>query len=87
MPLLQRVLTGLLGPADPIARAELMNQKIREREINELETQLLLTPSSDAPDAPVMWDPQVQRAFFKGTAMSLGVLVYITVYATGILHA
>lgn len=86
LPLPKKIWLQLLGPSDPVERAELLNEKLREREINELEAILMLTPENDAPDQPAMWNIATQNAFFRGMAWGIGVTMYFVVYATGLLH-
>ena len=86
LPSPQKIWTHMRGSFDPIERIERYNQKIRDREIDELETLLMLTHESDAPEDPTIWDPATQRAFFTGMVWGVGITLYFAVYATGILH-
>lgn len=86
MALSQRIWSQLVRPSDPVARAELLNQKLRQREINELEALLMLSPDDDASNVPHMWDLEMQNAFFKGMAWGVGITMYFVVYGFGLLH-
>ncbi len=59
---------------------------MEEREINDLNLLLHLSPDGDAPEAPAMWNEQTQNAFFKGMAWGFGGFTFFVLYGGGFLH-
>ena len=85
---LRKLEAWLLSPPASFQRkmAEL-EQRFIDREIAELEMTLMLSPDENAPDSPSMLSERTRRAFFAGMLTATGIITYILVYGTGILHS
>ena len=68
-------------------RVEELKQKMRDREVAELEMTLLLTPTANAPDAPLMMNAASWRTFLMGTGAGMALTLLCIIYGSGWLRA